>query len=84
MYTNALTHLELSALAEVCPTGQEFGAWLQTMLSRRMQLDNATLERGIHKAIEQLQQNQTTTVGDISATRLSIEPLLSSGLAGVV
>lgn len=84
MYTNAHTHLELSALAEVCPTGQEFGAWLQTMLSRRMQLDNATLERGIHKAIEQLQQNQTTTVGDISATRLSIEPLLSSGLAGVV
>ncbi|WP_110514812.1 amidohydrolase family protein [Herpetosiphon llansteffanensis] len=84
MYTNAHTHLELSALAELCPTGQEFGAWLQTMLARRMQLDNATLERGIHSAIEQLHHNQTTTVGDISATRLSIEPLLNSGLAGVV
>ncbi len=84
MYTNAHTHLELSALAELCPTGQEFGAWLRTMLARRMQLDNATLERGIHSAIEQLHHNQTTTVGDISATRLSIAPLLSSGLAGVV
>ena len=70
MYTNAHTHLELSALAELCPTGQEFGAWLQTMLAKRMQVDNATLERGIHSAIEQLHHNQTTKFRHVLPTCL--------------
>lgn len=83
--TNAHTHLELTDLAHLCPPQPvPFTTWMQrliwTLLWRRRRDVRAAVERGI----EQLRACGTTHVGDVTATWQSVEPLLDSGLQGVV
>ncbi|MBP8252075.1 MAG: amidohydrolase family protein [Herpetosiphon sp.] len=84
-YINAHTHLELTVLADLCPQeGMNFTKWIVRLLERRSKLTNLEIQRGIDQAIATLHDNGTIAVGDITNSRLSVEPLLASGLAGVV
>lgn len=87
---NAHTHLELSWAHALLPaTSQPFHQWMsrfvrRSRLSRQTDNHETRLQKGIEQGIEQLLACGTTHVGDIANSGLSIEPLLDSGLAGVV
>ncbi len=86
---NAHTHLELSGLARLCPPpqGAPLVAWLQTVIAAQMTARKAGLlgaQKAVDAGIEMLRAAGTTHVGDITATGASVEPLLDSGLGGVV
>lgn len=87
---NAHTHLEGSWLSGVRPEKpQPFPIWLKryTRRSRLLKSQPQAEQRQqaqIEKGIEALLAAGTTHVGDITQTGLSIEPLLASGLAGVI
>jgi aminodeoxyfutalosine deaminase len=87
--TNAHTHLELGWLANYCPdvTGAPFLDWITGLIDRRRALgtrhEMASI-KAIESGIQALIDAGTTMVGDISLSGLSIEPLLESGLKGVV
>lgn len=88
---NCHTHLELGWLADLCPdvTGALFTDWIWGLIQRRItaQRDGrepALICQSIEAGIETLKAAGVTHVGDISNTGHSIEPLLDSGLAGVV
>lgn len=87
--TNAHTHLELSGFAHLCPPpeGAPFVEWIAALIAENRSHANGA--GGVYRAaveagIEALRRAGTTTVGDISATSASVEPLLESGLTGVV
>ena len=83
--TNAHTHLELTGLAHLCPTEPvEFTRWIRALIRERARLTPADIRRGVEAGIEKLLACGTTHVGDITATWLSVEPLLESGLRGIV
>lgn len=89
--TNAHTHLELGWAASLCPrpSGLPFLEWLQglvrvTMRARESTDYTSVFRRAAETGIGALIEAGTTHVGDISASGLSIEPLLESGLGGVV
>ncbi len=89
MIVNAHTHLELSSLAHLCPPpqGAPLAAWLQTVIAAQMAARKAGLlgaQNAVDAGIEMLCAAGTTHVGDITATGASVEPLLDSGLGGVV
>ncbi len=88
---NAHTHLELGWLQHLCPRGHgaPFVDWMEKLVGlnreareagRREELNVLSIERGIAA----LKSYETTHVGDISQSGLSIEPLFASGLSGVV
>jgi len=88
---NCHTHLELGWLSRIRPgpEGSPFADWLGRLIQTRAvavesgeehELKLSSIEAGISDLIEA----GTTHVGDITASGLSIEPLLDSGLAGVV
>lgn len=87
---NAHTHLEQGWLSDIRPSvsGADFTGWLfgkvsgraAALGSQREKVTRAAAERGI----EALIQAGTTMIGDISLNGVSIEPLLESGLRGVV
>jgi aminodeoxyfutalosine deaminase len=87
---NAHTHLEQGYMADELPgvTGREFTDWLYNAVSKRnvalgetrLKVSRTAAERGIQALIDA----GTTMVGDISGTGASIEPLLESGLRGMV
>lgn len=87
---NAHTHLELSWLDPHRPdvTGQDFTRWiLDTVGSAGRALGSSrerTFALAAERGIQALVDSGTTTVGDITALGASIEPLLLSGLRGVV
>ena len=83
-WVNAHTHLELSSLAHLCPERQPFDQWVQTLIQARQTLTEYAMQAAIEAAIATLLAADTVAVGDISATGLSVEPLLQSGLAGIV
>ncbi len=88
--TNAHTHLELGALAHKRPDvgGQDFVDWIVDDVSGGL----TELGGGRHKAFSRAIENSitdlvaagVTMVGDITTNGESIEPLLKSGLQGVV
>jgi aminodeoxyfutalosine deaminase len=87
--TNAHTHLELNWLADYCPpvSGVSFFPWIVGLIERgrgmgdrREKVNEASIEDGL---LELLSAG-TTHVGDITLSGLSIGPLLSSGLKGIV
>jgi anti-anti-sigma factor len=88
--TNAHTHLELSALADKCPdvAGQDFVDWIINGVDKNIRDLGNTTERVFTKAVEQsiqaLIDAGVTMVGDITNSGVSIEPLLKSGLHGMV
>jgi aminodeoxyfutalosine deaminase len=83
-FVNAHTHLELGSFADLLPTAQPFTEWILDLVKRRGGVDNLVYQQAIEVAIATLIAAGTVAVGDISATGLSVEPLLRSGLAGVV
>ncbi|MDQ7029553.1 MAG: amidohydrolase family protein [Ardenticatenia bacterium] len=83
--TNAHTHLELTGLAHLCPTKpMEFTRWIQALIREQALRTPADVRRSVERGIEELLAAGTTHVGDITATWLSVEPLLASGLRGIV
>lgn len=83
--TNAHTHLELCGLGEVCPTAPiPFERWLPRLAWRSRLRSRAAVRQDIERGIEELARCGTTHVGDISATGLSVEPLMASSLRGYV
>lgn len=83
-YVNAHTHLELTALHNRLTAGLPFTQWILELIMLRRTIAEAEIVAGIERGIELMQQSGTVAVGDISATGLSIAPLMQSGLAGVV
>ena len=87
---NAHTHLELGWLDEWRPnvTGKEFTDWIINTLGKVRTMLGTSLKTvsqvAIEKGIQSLIDSGTTTVCDISSTGLSIEPLLNSGLQGII
>jgi 5-methylthioadenosine/S-adenosylhomocysteine deaminase len=88
---NCHTHLELGWLADLCPdpAGEEFTSWIFGLIQRRIAeqkngREPELIRRAIEEGIEILKAAGVTHVGDISNSTVSVEPLLDSGLAGVV
>lgn len=90
MLVNAHTHLDQCWAAPFRPkTPVPFHNWLLRQTRRDQNiLESASGEEkilaGIETGIRQLLESGTTHIGDVTRTGLSIEPLLESGLAGVV
>ena len=88
--TNAHTHLELGAISDQCPevTGKDFVDWLINNVDKGMRHLGTKAElrfnEAVEKGIQDLIDSGVTMIGDISNTGASIEPLLKSGLHGVV
>ena len=88
---NAHTHLELGWHGAFRPKQpRPFTAWMKRFMKRngRMREREGQLDKyqakSVHEGIEALKTAGVTHVGDITFSGLSIEPLLASGLAGVV
>jgi cytosine/adenosine deaminase-related metal-dependent hydrolase len=83
--TNAHTHLELTDLAHLCPTKPTtFVSWMGRLAWNLRKRSDTQVQASIERGIAELQSCGTTHVGDITRTWLSIEPLMASGLQGVV
>lgn len=83
--TNAHTHLELTGLSHLCPKQPvDFVAWMGRLVWNLHRRSESDLRTGIERSIAELKASGTTHVGDISNSWLSIEPLMASGLSGVV
>ena len=87
---NAHTHLEQSWLDPYRPGvgGVTFTDWITGTLNAAKEAVGdrrpVLMREGIARSIETLRASGTTTVGDISASGMSIKPLLDSGLSGVI
>ncbi|RPH86110.1 MAG: hypothetical protein EHM75_08645 [Desulfobacteraceae bacterium] len=85
MLTNAHTHLEMTALARLCPREpMEMLSWLGKVLWARWRTSERKIRKGIERGIADLETCGTTFLGDISSTGLSLEPLFRSNLKGIV
>lgn len=83
--TNAHTHLELSDLAHLCPAdAAEFAPWLWSLGRHLAGRSQAQARAAVKRGIVELLACGTTHVGDVTATWQSVEPLLESGMQGVV
>ena len=87
---NAHTHLELGWLKKHCPdvTGADFAEWMDTGIRKPFRTLSVGWEQQFIEAatqgIQQMRAAGITTVGDISSTGLSIQPLLNAGMHGIV
>ncbi len=83
--TNAHTHLELSALGRLCPEDAlEFTRWMRRLALRLPFQTRRRALRAVEEGIDALRACGTTQVGDISSSGLTVDPLLESGLEGIV
>jgi 5-methylthioadenosine/S-adenosylhomocysteine deaminase len=88
---NCHTHLELGWLADICPEppGEPFTDWIFGLIQRRIEAHNEGYEpdlirQSIEAGIEAFHEAGVSYIGDIANTGYSVEPLLASGLSGVV
>ena len=89
MIVNAHTHLELTGFAHLCPppAGVPLVAWLQTVIAAQTAARSVGMlpfQKAVEAGIELIRAAGTTHVGDITNSGASIEPLLDSGLGGIV
>jgi len=89
MIVNAHTHLELGGFAHLLPppAGASFVPWIYELIAARRAIakeGTRPYQQAVEAGVETLRATGTTVVGDISATGVSVEPLLASGLSGVV
>ena len=83
--TNAHTHLELTDLAYICPREPvSMVSWMARLAWNLRKWSNTRFQASIGHGLAELQACGTTHLGDITRTWLSVEPLMSSGLHGVV
>ncbi|MDQ2906598.1 MAG: amidohydrolase family protein [Ktedonobacteraceae bacterium] len=84
---NAHTHLELTALAEMGQAyvaDRSFTRWIVELVKTRRGITNDVLLEGARAGCAMLTTSATAVVGDISNRPISVEPLLESGLYGVI
>ena len=82
---NAHTHLELSGLSELLPSVPETMApWLARVGRSMAGLDRRALSEATETGIAALRAAGIGSVCDITSTGASIDPLLASGLEGIV
>ncbi len=83
--TNAHTHLELTGLSCLCPSEPvSFPGWMARLALRTLCQPKNRIQERVRQGIRELQACGTSHVGDITTTWQSVEPLLGSGLQGVV
>ena len=83
--TNAHTHIELSGLAHLCPPAPtDFVSWQKGLIRALRSLSENDVRRGVTEGLRLLRDCGTGQVADVTQTWLSAEPLLQSGLGGVV
>ena len=83
--TNAHTHLELTTLSFLYSDGPgTLRPWMNRVYRHMNELTNEQVIGAVKQGIDELLSSGTTHVVDISARWLSIEPLLKSGLQGIV
>jgi cytosine/adenosine deaminase-related metal-dependent hydrolase len=83
--TDAHTHLELTGLSYLCPREPvDFVSWMGRLVWHLRRCSEKEFRAGIEQGLAELKGYGTTHVGDISRSWLSVEPLLASGLRGVV
>ncbi|MDQ5854445.1 MAG: amidohydrolase family protein, partial [Chloroflexota bacterium] len=73
---NAHTHLELTALGGTLPENVPFLEWITALVAMRRGFSDAEIMRGIERGIQTLVDTGTIAVGDITASGVSVEPLL--------
>src|SRR5690606_38364419 len=62
----------------------DFFTWLESLARKLPHRTEDQIRRACEQGVEQLLRVGTTHVGDISATGLSVLPLVRSGLSGIV
>ena len=83
--TNAHTHLELTDLAHLCPSQPvPFATWMKRLIWNLIWRRRREVKAAVERGIKRLRACGTTHVGDVTATWESVEPLMDSGLQGVV
>jgi len=83
--TNAHTHLELTDLGHLCPReAVALKPWIAEVEWHLQHQSQRQVRASVDHGIRELEACGTTHVGDISATGESVEPLLRSGLQGIV
>lgn len=83
--TNAHTHLELADLSYLCPSkSMSFVPWMTRLAWHSKWLAKRQIQSSIQRGIAELKACGTTHVGDVTATWQTVEPLLTSGLQGIV
>jgi cytosine/adenosine deaminase-related metal-dependent hydrolase len=82
---NAHTHLELTTLSFLYSDGPgTLRPWMNRVYHHMNELTNEQVLGAVKQGIDELQSSGTTHVVDISARWLSLQPLLASGLQGIV
>ncbi len=84
---NAHTHLELTALAELGKlhiAERSFVQWIKELVKQWRTVPFETQVEGARDGSRMLIESATAAVGDISNTHASLEPLLESGLYGII
>ena len=82
---NAHTHLELSDKGHLLPEpSAEFIAWISRLAGHATRRPPEVIRAACEAGVKELLAAGTTHVGDISASGLSVEPLVRSGLKGIV
>jgi aminodeoxyfutalosine deaminase len=84
---NAHTHLELSHLRGLAPSGVGFVGWIRALLAERRRRPDPNapeILEGVVAGIAEAARSGTALVGDISNTLVTFEPLVASGLAACV
>lgn len=83
--TNAHTHLELTAMARLCPDdAMEFAKWMRKLAWRLPLRTRGRIWKAVELGVGEVLESGTTHIGDISSTGLSMEVLKSSGISGMV
>lgn len=82
---NAHTHLELTGLAGALPEGAyEFAEWVVALMAQRHAQSAEDLARAARDGVAMLLASGTAAVGEISTYGLAVEPLIASGLDGII
>ena len=84
---NAHTHLELSWLRGRVPPANRFTDWVKTLLAIRRGTEHPITHEvvaTVRDAICELRAAGTVAVGDITNSLAAVEPMLDTGLRGVV
>lgn len=83
-FVNAHTHLELTGIAHSIKRVDRFSDWLRQLIYKDEAWNENSVCEATNMGIEMSLQSGTTTVGDISNSGWSVEPLLQSHIRKVV
>lgn len=82
---NAHTHLELTGFAGLLPAGAyEFAEWINAMMGVRHARSPEALAQAAREGVAMLLAAGTAAVGEISTYGFAVEPLVESGLDGII